>query len=81
MIPWGFQKLGVTPGALSAAPCVPALGWSRATADWPALCAGLALGAVVDILYRIRHNTGPYAGPHFGGLELELRALQSAAAS
>jgi single-stranded-DNA-specific exonuclease len=61
-------------------PSIPALGWSRPTADWPALCAGLAPGAVVDILYRIRHNTGPYAGPHFGGLELELRALRPSTA-
>jgi single-stranded-DNA-specific exonuclease len=64
------------------APAIAALGWSRGTTNWPALCAGLALaqGSVVDILYRIRHNTGPYAGPHYGGLELELRALQPAAA-
>jgi single-stranded-DNA-specific exonuclease len=76
-----LQLMQSPPAPGKAAPCVPALGWSRATADWPALCAGLALGAVVDILYRIRHNTGPHPGPHFGGLELELRALQSAAAS
>jgi single-stranded-DNA-specific exonuclease len=66
------------PGQINA--CIPALGWSRANADWPALCAGLTPGAVVDVLYRIRHNTGSYAGPHFSGLELELRALQPSAA-
>ena len=62
-------------------PAIPALGWSRGPTNWPALCAGLGLakGSVIDILFRIRHNTGPYAGPHFGGLELELKALQLAA--
>jgi single-stranded-DNA-specific exonuclease len=68
------------PATGMTAPCIPALGWSRGTADWPALCAGLAPGAVIDILYRIRHNTGPYANPHFGGLELELRSLRPVAA-
>jgi len=59
---------------------IPALGWSRGTANWPTLCTelGLEVGSAVDALYRIRHNTGRYAGPHFGGLELELRALQTA---
>jgi single-stranded-DNA-specific exonuclease len=62
-------------------PAIPALAWSRGPTNWPALCAGLGLakGSVIDILFRIRHNTGPYAGPHFGGLELELKALQLAA--
>ncbi len=59
-----------------APPRIPALGWSRGPRNWVAICAGLAPGSVVDVLYRIRHNTGPYAGPHFSGLELELRALQ-----
>ena len=63
-----------------ASASIPALGWSRGPMDWPALSAGLALakGSVVDILYRIRKNTGPYAGPHLGGLELELYALRPA---
>jgi single-stranded-DNA-specific exonuclease len=55
---------------------IPALGWSRGIVNWAALCSGLTQGAVVDIIYRIRQNTGPYAGPHFGGLELDLCALQ-----
>ena len=59
-----------------APPCIPALGWSRGPSNWPAICSGLAPGSLIDILYRIRHNTGPYAGRHFGGLELELRALR-----
>jgi single-stranded-DNA-specific exonuclease len=66
-------------GALGAMPAIPALGWSRGAVDWAACTAGMAQGTVVDILYRIRRNTGPYASPHRGGLELELRALQPAA--
>lgn len=64
----------------SDVPAIPALGWSRGTTDWPALCAGLGLaqGSVIDILFRIRHNSGPFAGAHFDGLELDLRALQAA---
>ena len=60
---------------------IPALGWSRGLANWPALCAmhGLTQGSAIDVLYRIRKNTGAYAGPHFGGLEFELCALQPAA--
>ncbi len=60
---------------------IPALGWSRGLANWPALCAmhGLIQGSAIDVLYRIRKNTGAYAGPHFGGLEFELCALQPAA--
>lgn len=65
-----------TPGQ-PAPPAIPALGWSRGPSNWLATCAGLVPGSIVDILYRIRHNTGPYAGRHFGGLELELRALQA----
>jgi single-stranded-DNA-specific exonuclease len=63
------------------APAIPALGWSRGPINWSASCAEIALaqGSVVDILYRIRKNTGPYASPHFGGLELDLRALRPAA--
>jgi single-stranded-DNA-specific exonuclease len=55
---------------------IPALGWSRGTTDWSACCAGLVQGSCVDVLYRIRRNTGTYASPNFGGLELELRALR-----
>jgi single-stranded-DNA-specific exonuclease len=69
------------PTHYSSAPTIPALGWSRGPLNWPAHCAALALtaGSVIDVLYRIRKNTGPYASPQFGGLELELRALQLAA--
>jgi single-stranded-DNA-specific exonuclease len=62
-------------------PAIPALGWSRATSNWPALCAQLTPGSVVDILYRIRHNTGPYASADFHGLELDLRAIRPASVS
>ena len=44
-----------------------------------ALHRPLTAGSVVDVLYRIRKNTGPYASPHCGGLEFELRALRLAA--
>jgi single-stranded-DNA-specific exonuclease len=59
---------------------IPALGWSRDPLGWPARCTRLALakGSAVDVLYRLRHNTGPYASPQFGGLELELCGLRSA---
>jgi len=45
---------------------------------WPARCGrlGLAQGSVVDILYRLKQNTGPYASGGFGGLELELCDLR-----
>jgi single-stranded-DNA-specific exonuclease len=64
-------------------PTIPALGWSRGSTNWAACCTALALtpGSTIDILCRVRRNTGPYAGPHFGGLELELCALQPAANS
>jgi single-stranded-DNA-specific exonuclease len=67
-------------GCAQPASAIPALGWSRGLANWPALCArhGLTQGSAVDVLYRIRKNSGPYAGPHFGGLELELCALEPA---
>ena len=59
---------------------IPALGWSRDPLGWPARCTRLALskGSVVDVLYRLRHNTGPHASPQFGGLELELAGLRPA---
>jgi single-stranded-DNA-specific exonuclease len=70
----------------STASPIPALGWSRGPvpgatqSPWPARCTALALttGSVVDVLYRIRQNTGPYASPHLAGLELELRELRLA---
>jgi len=64
----------------TAAPPIPALGWSRASVNWAAQCAtlGLVPGSAIDILYRIRRNTGPYASPHLGGLELELCAMRAA---
>jgi single-stranded-DNA-specific exonuclease len=42
--------------------------------SWPARCArlGLAQGSAIDILYRLKQSTGPYAG----GLELELCDLR-----
>jgi single-stranded-DNA-specific exonuclease len=57
---------------------IPALGWSRGTTDWPALCVSLAPGAPIDLLYKVRRNTGPYATAAFDGLELELCALRPA---
>jgi single-stranded-DNA-specific exonuclease len=65
-------------GGEQPGPAIPALGWSRGHVDWRALCAELGPGSAVDVLYRLRLNTGPYAGPHFGGLELELRGLRPA---
>ena len=78
----GLQLIQPGPGAPARpTPAIPALGWSRGPTSWPAHCAALALaqGSAVDILYRIKRNTGPYASPHRGGLELELRALRTAA--
>ena len=59
---------------------IPALGWSRDPLGWPARCSRLALGkgSVVDVLYCLRHNAGPYASPQFGGLELEICGLRPA---
>jgi single-stranded-DNA-specific exonuclease len=53
---------------------MPALGWSNGGTNWAELCERLEVkhGASVDVLYRLRHNTGPYAGRDFGGLEMEL---------
>jgi single-stranded-DNA-specific exonuclease len=58
---------------------ISALGWSRNSVDWTALCAPLTPGAAVDVLYKLRRNTGPYAAGAFDGLELELCALRPAA--
>ena len=60
-------------------PAVPALGWSRNSIHWPTLCSGLTEGTAVDVLYKLRHNTGPYADAAFDGLELELVGLRRAA--
>jgi len=64
--------------ATSNSPAISALGWSRDAVGWPVRCARMKLtkGSVVDALYRLRHNVGPYARPQFGGLELELRDLR-----
>ena len=61
---------------------IQALGWSRSAMDWPARCDRLALvkGSVIDVLYRLRHNIGPYASLQFSGLELELCDLRPACA-
>jgi single-stranded-DNA-specific exonuclease len=59
---------------LPAAASIPALGWSNGGTNWAELCERLEVkpGAKVDVLYRLRRNTGPYAGREFGGLEMEL---------
>jgi single-stranded-DNA-specific exonuclease len=61
-------------------PAISTLGWSRGATHWPALCRRLALAPAsrIDILYRIRNNTGPYATRDFSGLELELCSLRLA---
>jgi single-stranded-DNA-specific exonuclease len=68
------DKAGIDPES------VPALGWSRAAVDWQQECErlGLDVGSVVDILYRVRRNTGQYAGPHFDGIELDLLGIRLA---
>ena len=77
-----LQLMQCGPRQQSDPAAIPALGWSRAPLGWPARCTRLALakGSVVDVLYRLRHNTGRYASPHFGGLELELADLRPASA-
>jgi len=61
---------------------IPALGWSRDAVGWATRCQRLALvkGSVIDVLYRLRHNAGPYASRQFDGLELELCDLRPAGA-
>ncbi len=70
-------------GRQKDSPAIPALGWSRHGTDWPARCTQLGLdrGSVVDVLYRLRQNVGPYARPDFGGLELELIDLRPGTAT
>jgi single-stranded-DNA-specific exonuclease len=69
---------GAVKGNKRNPPIIQALGWSQGSADWVGCCNRLALatGSTIDLLYRVRRNTGPYATPNFGGLELELRALR-----
>ena len=82
-----LQLTQTTPGEKAASQAISALGWSRngseiaekpGTSGWAARCTrlGLAQGSVVDILYRLKQNSGPYANPGFGGLELELCDLR-----
>jgi single-stranded-DNA-specific exonuclease len=59
-------------------PTIQALGWSRNSIHWPTLCSAMPEGAAVDLLYKLRHNTGPYAGAALDGLELELVGLRPA---
>jgi single-stranded-DNA-specific exonuclease len=64
---------------------ISALGWSRGlleTSSWAARCARLTLGqgSTVDILYRLKQNTGPYSNGNPDGLELELCDLRPAVA-
>jgi single-stranded-DNA-specific exonuclease len=76
------EKPQGSPRGQSGPAAIPALGWSRDPIGWPARCTRLAMakGSVVDVLYRLRHNTGRYASPQFGGLELELGDLRPASA-
>jgi single-stranded-DNA-specific exonuclease len=76
------EKPQSRPRGQSSPAAIPALGWSRDAIGWPARCNRIALakGSVVDVLYRLRHNTGPYASSQFGGLELELADLRPASA-
>ena len=75
-----LQLMQHVPRGQSNSAAIPALGWSRDPLGWPARCTRLALGkgSAVDVLYRLRHNAGPYASPQFGGLELELCELRPA---
>ena len=76
------EELKNGPYGQSEPPAIPALGWSRDPLGWPARCTRLALakGSAIDVLFRLRHNTGPYASPQFDGLELELCDLRPACA-
>ena len=66
------------PGNAIPTRTIAALGWSRDSVGWPARCRRMVLakGSVIDALYRLRLNTGPYTSPHFNGLELELCDLR-----
>lgn len=52
-----------------------ALGWSRASTDWPELCRRLDLraGSIADVAYRVRARNDAW----FTGLELELIDLRA----
>lgn len=58
----------------ASAASIPALGWSNGAVSWASRCSRLHLepGVRVDVLYRLRRNTGPYASGHFDGLEMEM---------
>jgi len=64
-------QLADSPGSTAS---IPALGWSNGAVSWAARCSRLQLepGVRVDVLYRLRRNTGPYASGHFDGLEIDL---------
>ncbi len=73
--------LQLTQTGTSSTNPISALGWSRGPSEsgaWPARCAALALtqGSAIDLLYRLRQNTGSYASQSFAGLELELCDLR-----
>jgi single-stranded-DNA-specific exonuclease len=77
--------LQLTHAGAQTHPTISALGWSRGpaeTSSWAARCARLNLGqgSTVDILYRLKKNTGPYSNGHPDGLELELCDLRPAPA-
>jgi single-stranded-DNA-specific exonuclease len=75
-----LQLMQSSPRGQSDPAAIPALGWSRDAIGWPVRCSRLAVakGSAVEVLYRLRHNTGPYASQQFGGLELELGGLRPA---
>lgn len=59
---------------------IPALGWSNGAVNWATRCdrLGLGPGTRVDVLFRLRQNTGPYAGAHFEGLEMDMCGIAPA---
>jgi single-stranded-DNA-specific exonuclease len=63
---------------------IPAIAWSRSAStasQWP-ICLerlGILEGTAVDILFKLRHNTGPYATYAYHGLELDIAELRPAA--
>ncbi len=73
------ERRSGSPREASNPRAIPALGWSRDAVGWPTRCKqlGLSKGSVVDVLYRLRHNTGAYASQQFSGIELELRDMRS----
>ena len=75
-----LQLMQSSPRETTSSHAIPALGWSRGAIGWAERCRRLALvkGSVIDVVYRLRHNTGPYASSQFSGLELELNDLRPA---